>query len=423
MRSLLSVSLASLLTLALAVSAADWPQWRGPQRTGISSEKGLLAQWPKEGPKLAWKISGLGGGYATPSVANGKLYILGAPGMPDERRVKGTFTESVLCLDAKSGKQLWATEVGQTMGDWAGPRSTPTIDQGRAYVISSNGMLACLDADKGTLLWKKDLRKEFGGRAGGWAYAESPLIDGDVLVCTPGGEKATLVALNKQSGDVLWRASTKGMKSERGSYTTAAYSSAIVAESANLKQYVQFLSGGVVGVSAKDGRILWHYDAPANRTANCSTPLFHDDSVFAASAYGTGGGRAKITRDGNSLKADELYFVKKLQNHHGGMILLDGHIYGTGSSALLCVNFKDGTEVGSARAAGKGSITYADGHLYHRGEDGTVCLVEATPALKEKGRFKQPDRSKLPAWAHPVVANGTLYLRDWDALYAYDVRQ
>ncbi|MFO0876193.1 MAG: PQQ-binding-like beta-propeller repeat protein [Gemmataceae bacterium] len=416
------VSLFLLLSLTLAVPAADWPQWRGPDRTGISKEKGLLTRWADGPPKLLWKATGLGGGYSTPSMVGGKLYVMGAKDMPDERRVKGTFDESVLCLDTATGKELWATKIGQTMGDWAGPRSTPTIDQGRAYAISSNGVLACLDAEKGTLIWQKDLRKEFGGRVGPWAYAESPLIDGEVLVCTPGGEKAALVALQKKDGSVIWRATTKGLKSDRGSYASAAYASAIVAESGNVKQYVQFLSGGVIGVAAKDGKVLWHYEAPANRTANCSTPLFHDDSVFAASSYGTGGGRARVVRDGDSFKAEEMYFVKKMQNHHGGLILLDGHIYGTGSNTLLCVNFKDGSEAGSARSAGKGSITYADGHLYHRGEDGTVCLVEANPGLKERGRFKQPDRSKLPAWAHPVVANGVLYIRDWDVLYAYDVK-
>jgi outer membrane protein assembly factor BamB len=412
-----------LLALALAVSAraADWPQWRGPDRTGLSKETGLLKAWPKGGPALAWKVTGTGGGFSTPSVSGGKIYLMGSKGQPDGRG-KGSYPESVICLDEKDGKELWATEVGTTQGGYPGPRSTPTIDDGLAYAISSNGVLACLDAASGSVVWKKNLPKEFGGKAGGWAYTESPLIDGDRVVCTPGGEKHTLVGLDKKTGKQLWSASVTGVEAKRGKFNTAGYSSVIVANSGGVKQYIQFLHGGVVGLDAKDGTFLWHYDQPANGTANCSTPLFQDDSVFAASAYSTGGGRAKLVKDGNGFKAEEAYFVKKMQNHHGGMVLLDGRVYGTGGRALLCLDFADGNEAGSANSAGKGSVTYADGHLYHRGEDGTVCLVEATPALKEKGRFKQPDRSGQPAWAHPVVVNGKLYLRDWDALYCYDVK-
>jgi outer membrane protein assembly factor BamB len=230
-----------------------------------------------------------------------------------------------------------------------------------------------------------------------------------------------MVALDRKTGAEVRRYPVAGLAGKRRSYSTAGYSSIIIAELFGVKQYVQFLSGGVVGVDVASGKLLWHYDSPANGTANCSTPLFRDGSVFAASAYGNGGGRAKIVKDGGDFKAEEAYFVKKMQNHHGGMVLVNGHVYGTGSSALLCIAFEGGDEAGSARSAGKGSVVYADGHLYHRGEDGTVCLVEATPALKEKGRFR-PDRSKQPAWAHPVVAGGKLYLRDWDALYCYDVK-
>ncbi|MFO0845161.1 MAG: PQQ-binding-like beta-propeller repeat protein [Gemmataceae bacterium] len=410
------------LVLASMTRAADWPQWRGPDRTGLSGETGLLKAWPKEGPRLAWKVTGLGGGFSTPSFAGGRIYLMGAKGLPEESRAQAGYPEAVLCLDEKDGKEVWATEIGTTAGGHPGPRSTPTIDGDRAYAVSSNGVLACLDAGTGKLLWKKSLPKEFGGRPGSWMYAESPLIDGDRVVCTPGGDKATLVALDKKTGAEVWRSSVTGLSGGKRSYNVAAYSSVLAVVSGGVKQYVQFLSGGVVGVDARTGQLLWHYDRPANGTANCSTPLFKDDSVFAASAYRTGGGRARLVKDGDGFKAEEAYFVEKMQNHHGGMVLLGDHVFGAGNSALLCLEFASGKEVGSARAAGKGSVTYADGHLYHRGEDGTVCLVEATPALKERGRFKQPGRSARPAWAHPVIVNGKLYLRDWDALFCYDVK-
>lgn len=418
----------------LPAGPGDWPGFRGPDRTGLSKESGLLPQWPRGGPRLAWKATGLGGGYSTPSLVGGKLYVMGAKGQPDAGKGKGKGrgkggaggnTESVLCLSVEGGKQFWATEVGSTAGGYPGPRGTPTVDGDRVYAISSNGGLVCLKADNGAVVWKKDFRGDYSGQAGNWAYAESPLIDGDVLVCTPGGSKATLVALDKKTGSEIWRSPVplKAKEGQKRAYPTAGYSSVIVAEVDGVKQYVQFLDGGVVGVAAKDGKLLWHYDAPASPTANCSTPIFHDGSVVAAASYNTGGGRAKIVRAGNGFKAEELYFVKNLQNHHGGLVLVGGHLYGTNNSGLLCVDFKSGEIVWQNRGVGKGSLTYADGHLYHRGEDGTVALVEATPAgYKEKGRFAQPDRSSQRAWPYPVIAGGKLYLRDWDTLLCYDVK-
>lgn len=436
MRALLILALAvatvpdSFLSAQLKSTPGDWPAWRGPDRNGLSRETGLLREWPAGGPKLLWKATGLGGGFSTPSVAGGRIYVMGAKDQAEGKgKTKGKgkagpgSAESVLCLDARDGKPIWSTEIGALAGGHPGPRSTPTIDDDRVYAISSNGILACLGTGKGEVVWKRNLRSDFAGQSGGWAYTESPLVDGDTLICTPGGEAATLVALDKKTGKEIWRAPVKGLKAKRGSYNRAGYSSAIVVESGGVKQYVQFLSGGVVGIAAKDGKLLWHYDEPANGTANCSTPIFHDDSVFAASAYSTGGGRAKIVKAENGFKAEPVYFLNKLQNHHGGMVLVGEHVYGTGSGSLMCINFKDGKEAWSSRGAGKGSVAYADGHVYQRGEDGMVCLVEATPAgYKEKGRFKQPDRSSLRAWAHPVIAGGKLYLRDWNVLLCYDVK-
>jgi outer membrane protein assembly factor BamB len=418
-----SLSLVTLGQAQLPSAAGDWPGFRGPDRNGVSKEVGLLRQWPAGGPPLAWKLTGLGDGYGAPAIAAGKLFVMGTKGR----------IEHVHCIDLTDRKILWSSPLGNMAGGYPGPRCTPSIDGNRLYALGSDGRLVCLDTADGRQVWNKDLKSDFGGKTGNWAYAESPLIDGDRLICTPGGDKATLLCLDKKTGSTIWQSSITGLKvkdSERAGkrkggsrpYNQAGYASAIVAEVDGLRQYVQFLAGGVVGVDASNGKLLWHYDEPASPTANCSAPLFGDNSVFAASGYGTGGGRARITRDGNGLKAEQLYFVKSLQNHHGGMVLVGDHVYGTGSQTLLCVNFKTGEIAWQARGVGKGSVTYADGHIYHRSENGDIALVEANPtAYKEKGRFSQPDRSKQKAWAYPVVAGGKLYLRDWDVLLCYDV--
>jgi outer membrane protein assembly factor BamB len=277
-----------------------------------------------------------------------------------------------------------------------------------------------------------------------FAYSESPLIDGDRLICTPGGDKATMVCLNKDTGKVVWRSSITGLKAKpskgfggggfggggfgrggfgkKGGYNSAAYASAVVGTLGGEKTYVQFLSGGVVGVSAKDGKLLWHYDAPANGSANASTPLIKDNAVFAASGYGQGGGRADISSSGGKFEAKEKFFVSRFVNMHGGMVLVDDKIFGTNENALMCVDFKTGDILKSARLAGKGSVVYADGMIYHRGEDGTVCLVEANKDLTLKGRFKPKVSSGGKTWAYPVVAGGKLYLRDWDTLLIYDIK-
>lgn len=397
----------------------EWAQWRGPDRTGISKETGLLKQWPTEGPKQLWKVAGLGDGYSTPSFSGGKIFTVGT-------KMKDEF---LIVLDGKDGKRIGDVKIGVVTGGYGAPKSTPTIDNGFAYVISSNGNFACVDIKEMKIKWEKDFKKDFGGRSGGWAYTESPLIDGDNVIVTPGGDTATLVALKKTTGDVVWKAAVTGLEAKAGgkkgknaAYSTAGYSSIIKANVQGQPQYIQFLSGGVVGISAKDGKFMWHYDDPANGTANCSTPLFNDNAVFAASAYGTGGGRADISKMNDDFKAEQKYFVKKLQNHHGGMVMVDGYIYGT-SGSLMCVDFKTGEVMWDDRSVGKGSVTFADGHLYVRGENGKVALVEANPKkYVEKGQFTQPDRSKQAAWPHPVVVGGKLYLRDWDTLFCYDLK-
>ena len=294
-----------------------------------------------------------------------------------------------------------------------GPRGTPTIDGKVVYVEGGNGDVSCHDVATGSTMWHLNMVADLGGRRPGWGYSESPLLDGDLLIVTPGGSKGAIAALNKNTGEVVWRS--------EGMTDAAHYSSPIIANVHGLTQIIQFTRERVVGVDAKNGKLLWSYKNSANGTANCSTPVYHDGFVFTASAYGTGGGLAKISRNGNRWSAEEVYFEKSMQNHHGGMVLVGDHLYGFGSGGLICMNYKSGDIAWSDRSVGKGSLMYADGHLYCLGEKNSLALVAASPkAYVEKGRISIPKTGR-PSWAHPVVAGARLYIRDQNTLTCYDV--
>ncbi len=630
-------------------AAADWPQWQGPDRDGKSADTGLLKEWPEGGPPLAWRIDNLGGGDSAPSIANVRIYGMGNRG--DE--------EIVWALSEKDGSEIWATPLGPAFRQRAsqgreGPACTPTVDGERLYVIGLAGNVVCLAVGDGKIIWQRSLTEDFGGRVPMWSYRESPLVDGEKVICTPGGEDATLVALNKLTGETIWKSkmpdaaasaaaiepggrpggpsatpaaapgggrgraggqsgdsaatvtgtkdpslfisehysmSSFSCKLPNGKYlaklyfaetyqgitgpgqrvfsfsvqgrefkdfdawvkaggprrayietvhvevtngefrivftpkvenpaikaieivpqagtassaatvrinagsseqykdsngkvwqpdsgfnggmtnpgigfsgggfggrqggsgggrggfgggrggfsgfggrgSRAAYSSVIAIDFEGQRQYVQLLSNTLAGFAASDGKFLWRYDKPANRMGiNCSTAIYHDGHVFAASAYGAGGGLVKLTKDADGgVKTEEVYATTDMQNHHGGMILLDGYLYGaTGGNeggALACLDFKTGKVMWDQReSAGrraKGSLALADGRLYYRMEDGTVILIEPSPKQYiERGRFEQPDRKSPPAWAHPVIANGKLYIRDQEVLFCYDVK-
>jgi outer membrane protein assembly factor BamB len=394
----------------------DWPQWQGPERTAVSNETGLLPDWPKEGPPLVWTADFVGEGYSTPTVACGRVFLMGNRGM----------SEYVLALSETDGGLIWSATVGPIRaggGGYGGPRCSPTVDGDSVYALGINGDLVCLKAESGIERWRKDLRKDFGGSIGGWGYSESPLIDGDKIVCTPGGKDATLVALNKHDGYMIWKWPSPVPGGE-----AAGFASMIAVEVNGAREYIQFISGGVIGVD-RDGKYLWRYDAPSCGTANCSTPIFHDGAVFAASAYGRGGGLAKINVAEDKVTADQVYFTAHMKNHHGGMVLFEDHIYGADEALLTCLEWKTGKVKWSERKPGKGSITAADGRLYFRnegegGKPGPMLLVEANPEkYVEHGRFEQPDKSGSATWPHPVIANGKLYLRDQQFLFCYDVKK
>ena len=411
----LALSLAillGLLCLGTTSLAEDWPQWRGPNRDGISTETGLLKEWPDDGPKLLWKAEGLGAGYSGPSIVGNLLYTMGD--------IDGK--ECVMALDwKKGGKKVWTTPIGPVRhngGGYAGPRCTPTYDAGKIYVMGINGDVACLDAKTGRGLWKRDMAKEFGADIPRWGYSESPLIDGNLVICAPGGSKGSVVALNKQTGKTVWATQSDDK---------ANYSSLYPATVAGVKQYLGFLSEGVVGIDAKTGKRLWRYEAPAHHQwggVNVATPVAMGDLICSAAGYGVGGGVAEIKRAGRNFNVDEKWFSKRIENHHGGLILKDGVLFSASNPGVLtAVDFKSGEVLWRDRKPGKGSLVIADGMLICRSEKGPVSLVEATPdEYRLKGHFKQPDRSDKPSWPHPVVANGLLFLRDQDVLLCYDLR-
>ncbi len=612
--------------------AADWPQWQGPDRNAISKESGLLKEWPTEGPPLAWRIEGLGGGDSAPAVANGKLF-----GMSNR-----DGKEIVWALSESNGEELWATPLGDAVAQRVsqskeGPGGTPSVDGDHVYVIGMGGTVACLTVADGKTVWRKSLTEDFGGTIPVWSYRESPLIDGDKLICTPGSASARIVALDKATGETIWKCSfgssndpnnaasdapdlrkpaptpsesstsekpavllptgsswryydkgqspgsnwtttafvdddwaegkaqfgygdndektrldsaaanyptyyfrktftventtsakplilrllrddgavvylngeelfrdnmpdgtvehgtfakettpieddyhvhtlpdeklkpgentlaveihqssatssdvsfdleirektaadrpgpparrqTAGGRGRNGNRSGAAYSSVIAIDLEGERQYVQMTSSALVGIRAKDGEDLWQYTAPANAMGiNCSTPIHADGLIFAASAYGTGGGAVRLIKGSDgSVEAEEVYFTSQMQNHHGGMVVIDGTLYGAnggnGGGFLACLDFQTGETLWRDRQAPKGSIASADGRIYLRGEDGDVLLIEPSrDGLVQRGRFEQPDRSNAPAWAHPVIANGKLYIRDQGLLLCYDI--
>jgi outer membrane protein assembly factor BamB len=558
-------------TIALALTVAalapnafcgqfDWPQWQGPDRTAHSKETGLLKEWPKEGPSLAWKVKGLGGGDSMPSVAGGRIYGMSHRG----------GDEFVWALSEKDGKEIWAVRIAPALTtSWPqskeGPSATPTVDGDRLYVMGLAGNVACLQVADGKIVWQRNLMADFGGKPPMWSYRESPLVDGDKVICTPGGDETTMVALNKLTGETIWKAfvpdqagatqnrsqsanrpnvietdlllstldkdhskvisadelsaaptvlltldknqdgklsedevtpasaapsgQDQGRRRGRGGVmrmmkshsamdanedgaldtteiknavaslqridanrdgkltedevgmkhfgpqdTGAAYSSAIAIDLGGQRQYVQFLAKTVTGVSAADGKLLWRYDKPANgMRLNISTPIYHDGHVFAASAYGAGGGLARLNKNANGeITAEEVWFSKAMENHHGGVILHDGALFGAnggnGGGYMACLDFKTGEVLWNERDSDKrrvtkGSVAFADGRIYYRTEEGPIVLIE--PSRKEyleRGRFSQPERTDKPAWAHPVIANGKLYIRDQDTLFCYDVK-
>jgi outer membrane protein assembly factor BamB len=294
------------------------------------------------------------------------------------------------------------------------------VEGGLLYALGSDGDLACLSAADGKVKWKKNLRTDFAGKPGTWAYAESPLIDGGTLVCTPGGSEATMLGLNKATGEVLWKCATP-------EGDEAAYASAVVTEAGGKRQYVQLLQKGLVGVEANTGKLLWRYaKATSVYNANIPSPLVSGDTVYFGSA-GTGGGAVKIKGQDGKIEAEQLYFSPKLPTAIGGSLKIGNYLYGTTAQTMLCVDFATGELKWEDRGIGAAALCYADGRIYAHSEKGEVALIEPSPeGYREKGKFSPPGQPKRKnamekAWAYPVVADGKLLIRDHGALWCYDV--
>lgn len=407
-------------TPLIETSDSDWPQWRGPERDGNSNETGLLKQWPAGGPRLLWQVNDIGDGYSTPVVVGSRIYVMSNRGMDNE---------FVQALSTKDGKVIWTTRVGNVglpnqEPPYAKARSTPTVDGNFIYALGSDGDIACLELKTGKLRWTKNIRTEFAGQPGTWAYAESPLVDGDVVVVTPGGAQATMIALNKKTGALIWKSAIPGGD-------PAGYASAIVVQAAGRKQYVQLLSKGIVGVDAKTGQFLWRNSEAAKGPAQYFTPIARGDFVYGG-ALGVGGTMVRLKPEDDGVTAEQVYFIRGLPNGIGGAVVVGDHIYGTeAGQKLVSAEFTTGKIKWQAETITWSSIAAADGMLYLHGINGELALVEATPAgYREKGRFTppaQPPKKKVgqfpeAAFAYPVIANGTLYIRDLGTLWAWDIK-
>jgi len=408
-------------TLNAAQNAREWQQFRGPRRDGVCTETGLLQDWSANEPKLQWRISGLGKGYSSVAIAGGRLFTMGD--RPSEGNTEAQF---VLAIDLATRRELWATPIGPAQGD--GPRCTPTLDGDQLYAIRTDGDLVCLETSSGRVLWRKHFVHDFGGQMmSQWRFSESPLVDGDRLVCSPGGKEATMIALEKRTGKLIWKCAVPslGPCGNDG----ASYASAQVADISGVRQYVQLLGRGLVGVEAQTGRFLWGYNPIANTVCNAASPVVRGDYVFVSTAYNTGSALVKVVRDGSSFRAEESYFLKpdKFQNHHGGMVLVGDYLFGghgLNHGDPVCIEFATGRICWKAKAPASGSaaVLYADGHLLFRYDRGTVVLVEANPvAFRAKGGL-HPLTADGPAWPYPVVHRGQLYLRHGDLLACYDLR-
>ncbi len=416
----------NLMLLAPAVFAqfvnlpGQWPQFHGPQRNAVSTDKGLLTQWPENGPPLVWEAHGAGRGYASVAIVGERLYTMG-----DGLSIADDKDEYVVCFKLADGAFVWKAKLGSpwTNGqpDWQSSRSTPTVDGELLYILTPHGELVCLESATGAERWRKNMEKDFDGKKGdGWGYSESVLIDGDKLVCTPGNESATMVALNKKTGELIWKASSPG---DRG----AGHASIVISQVGPTRVYVNTTASGALGVRAEDGKLMWTYGIDKT-IAVIPTPIVRDDLVFFTAGYNRGGALLRQIPNGNGeVKAEAVYPLNtELNNKHGGVILVGDYLYGDSNDqgTPFCAELMTGKIVWKERGPGKKSaaVAAADGHLYLRWADGTMALAKASPdGFKICGSFKIPGSGDRPSWSHPVIVGGKLYLREGDSILCYNV--
>ena len=393
-----------LSIVLLPLASAEWNQWRGPNRDGKSSESGLLAAWPASGPERIWMIESLGAGYSSLAASNGALFTQGAKG----------GKQFLIAVDAETGEIKWETEHGKPFSNRRGdgPRGTPTIDGDRVYALGGDGNLVCADATTGAKIWEKHLLRTYRGKNINWGLSESPLVDGDRLIVNAGGPGASIVALDKATGKELWKTQSD----------EAGYSSGVAADIGGVRQYIFFTGEAAVGVLARNGELLWRYTPVSNKTANVATPIVRGNLVFFSSSYGTGCALLRLQSNGGSTTASEVYFSQDMKNHYSSSVLIDDHLYGFSGRILTAMNFETGEVTWQDRSVGKGQMILADGRLYILSDSGVVGLVEPDPGqYREISRF-EIGSGDYPTWTLPIISNGTLYLRDQDRLYAYNVK-
>ena len=395
----------------IAQDAGEWPSFHGPDRTNKSSETGLLKEWPEEGPELAWSVSGLGEGYSTVSIAEGYLFTAG---IIDK-------TTYVFAFDL-NGKLIWKKPNGQsweTTRSWAtgytGSRSTPTYDNSVVYHLGELGQLTAFDYRTGNEIWSISLREKYDAEIPEYGYSESVYIDGDHLYCNPAGKKGYIVCLDKNNGELIWtNADIPG---------NVGFCSSVLFDHGDYRQITGLSSNSVYGVDSKTGKLLWVVNFENDRSNNVTDPIFYNGYVFASSGYGKGSILIKLTPSGNNIIPEIVWQTDLMDNHHGGIILHDGYLYGSGHNARgwFCLDFLTGKQMWKSN--GKGSLTFADGMLYCLDERGRMTLVTATPEKNnEVSTFEVPSGGKGMHWAHPVVCNGRLYIRHTDKLFVYDIK-
>ena len=330
----------AVVAVAAQAPSTDWPQWRGPERNGVSRETGLLREWPRSGPAVVWSASQLGAGYGSVAVAGSRVFV---QGMKNRQSV-------VTSLDRAAGKAAWSIALGSAQENdrGSGPRGTPTVDGDRVYVLTENGDLVCLLVADGKVVWRRNILREFNGRNINWLVSESPLIDGDRIIVSPGGRNAGMVALDKMTGTTVWV--SKELSDEAG------YASSVVADVQGVRTIMTLTGNAGIGVRATDGKVMWRYGNVANNTANITTPIYSNGKVFFTSAYGTGGALLGLRATGQDVSAQEIYFTRNMQNHHGGVVLVDGYLYGFNNSILTCLEFETGKVMWRDRSVGKGSV-------------------------------------------------------------------
>ncbi len=396
-----------LFVFACVASAGDSPQFRGPNRDGKFDEQGLMKQWPDGGPPVAWIAKGLGKGYASASVANGKIYV---PGMMENQNA------FIFVLNADGAIEKKISYGKETVDQQApGPRSTPTIDGDRLYILSGLGVVTCINLAKGEKLWDVNILERFGAKNNQWTLAESLLVDGDRVICTPGGPYAGIAALNKMTGETIW--ATKGLSD------MASYCSPTIIDHKGRRILLTETSKLVVGIDAAAGALLWTHDHPTEYDIHAVTPIYNNGLVYFTGGYGSGGGALELSHDGSAVTAK--WTDKNLDCQHHGVVLVDGYLYGTGhkNGQLMCLEMATGKLMWSTKEVRQGAVVYADGMLYaYEGpKTGIVDLVKAvSTGFERAGKFSVTEGDDKH-WAHPAIANKRLYIRHGDALIAYDI--